>query len=73
MIGKGHWRKSLIGRAPICGKCAFEFGWIELFYEEEKKPCLWCDKPTNNRNEVNGEKQRFDREKKARLLNGGRE
>lgn len=29
-------KKENIHEAYVCGKCAYEFGWIELFFSEKK-------------------------------------
>ena len=33
----------------VCGKCAKDMGWIELYYDANKEPCFMCNKSTGNR------------------------
>ena len=43
-----HWLDDTNTRV-VCGKCAKNMGWIELYYNENKKPCFMCDGATGNR------------------------
>lgn len=36
--------------SPVCGKCAYDMGWVILLYSNEKEECFLCKNiKTNNR------------------------